>query len=218
MRPLPYPRWALASQQNLTDDYINLLAAWRRQAKSRLYSEWITSGAYQRYPSSPADATQIKANLQQFITLYNRGVRNLTANIPSTGPPRTDALYFQSPLSDATEFTENISKHRCIRRWARFPTHCQQLPVRSCPAISNIAALAGDDTNATTFRGKGGLAEGGGSGRVVGSAATVLHARVNAEPQHSGIAGTRTTWREAMGFAPWLFELPDASYSTAGSI
>ncbi len=37
----------------------------------------------------------------------------------------------------------------------------------------------------------------------------------NSDPANAGIAGTRTTWREAMGFAPWAFELPDAAYSTA---
>ena len=37
----------------------------------------------------------------------------------------------------------------------------------------------------------------------------------NNDPTNVGIAGTRTTWREAMGFAPWAFELPDATYSTA---
>ena len=141
---------------------------------------------------------------------------NLTANISVNGTGTTDSLYFQSPLSDATEYTETSFRSTdAFGGGAGFRPTINSYQYANAQAISKIATLAGDSANATTFASK-----------ATALKAAVQHALwdpqrqfffhvYNNDSTNSGIAGTRTTWREAMGFAPWAFELPDASYSTA---
>ena len=197
------------------DDYINYWLRGAGKAKSRLYSEWITSAAYQRYLVT-GDATQIEANLQQFITLYNSWGTNLTANIPVNGTTTTDALYFQSPLSDATEFTETSFRSTdAFGGGSGFRPTVNSYQYAAALAISKIAALAGDDTNATTFAAKAASLKAAVQDALWDPQRQFFMHVYNGDRSNNGIAGTRTTWREAMGFAPWAFELPDASYSTA---
>jgi len=206
-------RWL--RNRTYTDDYINYWLRGAGKAKSRLYSEWITSAAYQRYLVT-GDATLIKANLQQFITLYNSWGSNLTANIPVNGTTTTDALYFQSPLSDATEFTETSFRSTdAFGGGPGFRPTVNSYQYAAALAISKIAALAGDDTNATTFAAKAASLKTAVQDALWDPQRQFFMHVYNADRSNSGIAGTRTTWREAMGFAPWAFELPDASYSTA---
>ncbi len=197
------------------DDYINYWVSGAGVATSRSYSEWITSAAYQRYLVT-GDATQLRANLAQFIKLYNSWSSNLTPNITVNGASTTDSLYFQSPLLDATEFTETSFRSTdAFGGGAGFRPTINSYQYANALAISKIAALAGDTTNAGAF-----------AARATALKAAVQHALwdpqrqffmhvYNADATNAGIAGTRTTWREAMGFAPWAFELPDATYSTA---
>jgi hypothetical protein len=197
------------------DDYINYWVRGAGVARSRLYSEWITSAAYQRYLVT-GDPTQLKANLTQFISHYNLWSSNSAANIPVNGTNTTDILYFQSPLFDATEFTETSMRSTdAFGGGTGFRPTINSYQYASALAISKIATLAGDTTNASAF-----------AARAASLKASVQHALwdpqrqffmqvYNADPTNVGIAGTRTTWREAMGFAPWAFELPDPMYSTA---
>ncbi len=37
----------------------------------------------------------------------------------------------------------------------------------------------------------------------------------NTNSTNGALKNTKTTWREAMGFTPWMYDLPDAQYSTA---
>ena len=111
-------RWL--ANRTYMDDYITYWVKGAGVPASRTYSEWITAAAYQRYLVT-GDATQLKANLSQFISHYNMWSSNLTANVTVNGAATTDSLYFQSPLSDATEYTETskFRKHRCVRRRRR---------------------------------------------------------------------------------------------------
>src|SRR4051794_36278588 len=76
---------------------------WLRGAGSngqRSYSEWIAGAAYERYLAT-GDPTQLENDLPQLIQLYNAWNSNYTAS---------NGLYSQSPLSDATEYTETSYK------------------------------------------------------------------------------------------------------------
>ena len=197
------------------DDYINYWVRGAGVATSRSYSEWITAAAYQRYLVT-GDATLLKANLSQFISHYNMWGSNLTANISVNGTSTTDSLYFQSPLSDATEYTETSFRSTdAFGGGAGFRPTINSYQYANAQALSKIATLAGDSANATSF-----------ANRAASLKAAVQHSLwdpqrqffmhvYNSDSTNSGIAGTRTTWREAMGFAPWAFELPDATYSSA---
>jgi len=197
------------------EDYLNYWLRGAGKANSRGFSEWISGAAYQRYLVT-ADATQLKANLAQLIALYNSWGSNFTANVPVNGTATTDSLYFQSPLSDATEYTETSFRSTdAFGGGTGFRPSINSYQYAAALAISKIATLAGDTANASAFAAKAAALK-----------AAVQHALwdpqrqffmhvYNTNPSNSGIAGTRTTWREAMGFAPWAFELPDPSYSTA---
>ncbi len=206
-------RWV--RDRTYMDDYINYWVRGAGVATSRSYSEWITGAAYQRYLVT-GDATQLKGNLTQFISHYNTWGSNYTTNIPVNGAATTDSLYFQSPLSDATEYTETSFRSTdAFAGGVGFRPTINSYQYANALAISKLAELAGDTANATAFAAK-----------AASLKAAVQHALwdpqrqffmhvYNADRTNSGIAGTRTTWREAMGFSPWAFELPDATYSSA---
>ena len=197
------------------DDYINY---WTRGAgaATRTYSEWIASAAYQRYLVT-GDATQLKANLAQFISHYNAWSPNLTANISVNGAATNSTLYFISPLFDATEFTE--TSFRSTDAFGGGPGYrptINSYQYANAMAISKIATLAGDTTNATAFAGRANALKAAVQQALWDPQRQFFfHVYNNDATNAGGIAGTRTTWREAMGFAPWAFELPDATYSTA---
>jgi len=197
------------------DDYINYWLRGAGMSSSRVYSEWITSAAYQRYLVT-GDATQLKGNLTQFISHYNAWGTNLTANITVNGAATTDSLYFQSPLFDATEFTETSFRSTdAFGGGTGFRPTINSYQYASALAISKIATLAGDTTNASAFAAKAAALKAAVQHSLWDSQRQFFMQVYNADSTNAGIAGTRTTWREAMGFAPWAFELPDAAYSTA---
>ncbi len=197
------------------DDYINYWLIGAGQTSSRVYSEWITSAAYRRYLVT-GDPTQLKANLQQLIALYNSWGTNLTANVPVNGTTTVNSLYFQSPLFDATEFTETSFRSTDpFGGGAGFRPTINSYQYAAALAISGIATLAGDNANATAFAAKAAALKAAVQQVLWDPQRQFFMHVYNADPTNVGIAGTRTTWREAMGFAPWAFELPDATFSTA---
>ncbi len=135
---------------------------------SRVYSEWITSAAYQRYLVT-GDATQLKANLTQFISHYNAWGTNLTANITVNG-----SRHDRQPLFPITVVRCNgvhrdlVSKHRCVRRRRRLPPDHQQLSIRNCPGDQQDRHAGRRHHQRERVRGKGRRAEGGGSARACG--------------------------------------------------
>jgi hypothetical protein len=206
-------RWV--RNRTYVDDYIVYWVRGAGLATSRTYSEWIASAAYQRYLAT-GDATLLKVYLTQFIALYNSWGSNFAANVPVNGTTTSDSLYFQSPLADATEYTETSMRSTdAFGGGTGYRPTINSYQYANAQAISKMATLAGDATNASTFAAK-----------AASLKAAVQHALwdpqrqfffhvYNASASNVGIAGTRTTWREAMGFAPWAFALPDATYSTA---
>ncbi|HEY3818483.1 MAG TPA: discoidin domain-containing protein [Polyangiaceae bacterium] len=197
------------------DEYINYWLVGAGQARSRLYSEWIASAAYRRYLVT-GDPTQLKANLGQLIALYNSWGTNLTANVPVNGTTTSASLYFQSPLFDATEFTETSFRSTdAFGGGTGFRPTINSYQYAAALAISQIATLTGDTADATSFAAKAAALKAAVQQDLWDPQRQFFMHVYNADPTNVGIAGTRTTWREAMGFAPWAFELPDASFSTA---
>ena len=197
------------------DDYINYWVRGAGVSPSRQFSEWVTGAAYQRYLVT-GDATPLKANLTQFISHYNAWSSNFTANISVNGTSTTDSLYFQTPLADATEFTETSFRSTdAFGGGAGFRPTINSYQYANALAISKIAALAGDTANATTFAAKAAALKAAVQHDLWDPQRQFFMHLYNNDPTNVGIAGTRTTWREAMGFTPWAFELPDATYSTA---
>lgn len=196
-----------------SDDYLNF---WLRgTGDARGFSEWIASAAYQRYLVT-GDAAQLKANLQQFIALYNAWNSNYTSNITVNGAATTNSLYFQSPVSDATEYTET-SMHSAdwFGGGSGFRPTINSYQYAAAQAISKIATLAADSATASTFAAKAASLKAAVQDALWDPQRQFFMQVYNDNPSNSGIAWTRTTWREAMGFAPWAFGLPEATYSSA---
>jgi len=206
-------RWL--RKRGYIDDYLNYWLRGAGKGGSRGYSEWISSAAYQRYLVT-GDATPLKANLTQLIALYNSWNSNFTKNVSVNGTATTDSLYFQSPLSDATEYTETSFRSTdAFGGGAGFRPTINSYQYAAALAISKIAMLAGDTANASAFADKAAALKAAVQHSLWDPQRQFFMHVYNGNASNQGIAGTRTTWREAMGFAPWAFELPDPMYSSA---
>lgn len=197
------------------DDYLNYWLRGSGEATARSYSESITSAAYQRYLAT-GDATQLKADLPQLVALYNKWNSNYTQNITVDGAPTSDSLYWQTPVSDATEYTEtSMRSTNWFSGGAGYRPTVNSYMYAAAQAISKIATMTGDSATASTFAAKAsGLKTAMQDALWDPQRHFFMHV-YNNDSTNSGLVGTRTTWREAMGYTPWAFELPDAQYSSA---
>jgi hypothetical protein len=197
------------------DDYLNYWLRGSGEASARSFSESITSAAYQRYLAT-GDATQLKADLPQLIALYNKWNSNYAQNITVNGTPTSDSLYYQSPVSDATEFTEtSMRSTNWFSGGTGYRPTINSYMYAAAQAISKIATMTGESTTASTFAAKASALKAGVQNVLWDPQRQFFMHVYNNNSTNSGLAGTRTTWREAMGYTPWAFELPDAQYSSA---
>jgi hypothetical protein len=197
------------------DDYLQFWLNGSGRPSVRSFSEWIIAAAYQRSLVT-GDTTLLESNLAQLIALYGKWSSNFTQNIFVNGAQTNDSLYFQSPLSDATEFTET-SMHTSdfFGGGAGYRPTINSYLYAGALAISQIAALAGDTANASSFATRAAQLQAGVQAALWDPQRQFFMQVYNDNASNVGIARTRTTWREAMGFAPWAFELPDATFSAA---
>lgn len=197
------------------DDYLNYWLRGAGEPSARGFSESITSAAYQRYLAT-GDATQLKADLPQLIALYNKWNSNFTQNITVNGTQSSDSLYWQTPVSDATEYTEtSMRSTNWFSGGAGYRPTINSYMYAAAQAISKIATMTGDSATASTYAAKASALKAGVQDALWDPQRHFFMHVYNNDSTNSGIAGTRTTWREAMGYTPWAFELPDAQYSSA---
>ena len=206
-------RWA--RNQVYGDDYLNFWLTGSGGTSVRNFSEWIIAAAYQRSLVT-GDTTLLESNLTQLIQLYGRWDSNFTQNISVNGAATNSSLYFQSPLADATEFTET-SMHSTdfFGGGAGYRPTINSYLYAGALAISQIAALAGDTANANSFAARAAQLKAGVEAALWDPQRQFFMQVYNDNATNTGVSGTRTTWREAMGFAPWAFALPDARFSAA---
>lgn len=206
-------RWL--RNRTYADDYTDF---WLRGAGTsgvRNFSEWITSAAYQRYLVT-GDAAQIKSYLPQLIALYKKWDANLTADITVNGTASASDLYFQSPLSDATEYTEtSMHSSDWFGGGAGYRPTINAYMFSAAQAISKIATMTGDTATATAYADKAASLKTGVQDSLWDPQRQFFMQVYNQNSTNGTLKQTRTTWREAMGFAPWAFSLPDAQYSSA---
>ncbi|TDB69653.1 RICIN domain-containing protein [Micromonospora sp. KC721] len=206
-------RWL--RDRTYTDDYLEYWLRGSGVGSNRGFSEWVASAAYQRYLAT-GDATQLKAYLPQFIALYKKWDSNFTQNITVNGAATTDDLYFQSPLSDATEYTETSMRSTdWFGGGLGYRPTINSYMYAAAQAISKIATMTGDTTTANDYAAKAAALKAGVQNSLWDPQRQFFMHVYNNHSSNSGIAWTRTTWREAMGFAPWAFGLPDPQYSVA---
>ncbi len=198
------------------DDYINY---WMRGAGAATAAP-TASGSPARpisvtwSPATPLSSRRISPSSSATTT---PGARTSPRTSRSTGPQRP---------------VPSISYHRCStprsspRLRSAAPTRSEAAPgyrptinsyqYANAMAISKIATLAGDNTNANGFAARATALKNGVQQALWDPQRQFFfHVYNNDATNAGGIAGTRTTWREAMGFAPWAFELPDATFSAA---
>jgi hypothetical protein len=170
----------------------------------RGFSEWLAGAAWQRYLVT-GDATRLKENEQQLIQLWNAWNSNLTGS-----------LYFQSPLSDATEYTETSMK---TSDWfgggAGFRPTINTYMYEAARVISRVATMNGDTANASLFASRAASLKQQVQDQLWDPQRQFFMQIYNNASGNGALRGTRTTWREAMGFTPWMFNLPDPQYSVA---
>ncbi|KOV74025.1 hypothetical protein ADL01_18205 [Streptomyces sp. NRRL WC-3618] len=206
-------RWL--HNQDYAGDYLDF---WLRGAGNpgvRSFSEWITSAAYQRYLVT-GDAAEIKADLPHLIALYKKWDSNFSNDITVNGTASTNDLYYQSPLSDATEYTEtSMHSSNWFSGGPGYRPTINAYMFGAAQAISKIATMTGDTATATAYSDKAASLKAGVQDSLWDPQRQFFMQVYNTNTTNGTLKQTRTTWREAMGFAPWAFNLPDAQYSTA---
>ncbi|WP_404829423.1 MGH1-like glycoside hydrolase domain-containing protein [Streptomyces albicerus] len=125
-------------------DYLDFWLRGAGTSGARHYSEWITSAAYQRYLVT-GDAAQIKSALPHLIALYKKWDSNFTNDITVNGTQSTNDLYHQTPISDATEYTETSMKSsNWFSGGAGYRPTINAYMFSAAQAISKIATMNGD--------------------------------------------------------------------------
>ncbi|WP_245984416.1 MGH1-like glycoside hydrolase domain-containing protein [Streptomyces tateyamensis] len=197
------------------DDYLDYWLRGSGEAGARGFSESITSAAYQRYLAT-GDATQLEADLPQLIALYDKWSSNYTQNIKVDGAQTSDSLYFQSPVSDATEYTEtSMHSSNWFSGGTGYRPTINSYLYAAAQAISKVAAMPGDSATANTYAAKAASLKAGVQDALWDPQRKFFMQVYNDNSTNNGLAWTRTSWREAMGYTPWAFELPDPQYSAA---
>jgi len=175
----------------------------------RNFSEWLTSAAYQRYLVT-GDAAELKANLPQFIDLYRKWDGNFKTNITVNGTASGSGLYAQTPLADATEFTEtSMHSSDWFGGGAGYRPTINAYMYSAAQAISRIATMTGDDRIATEYAAKAAALKAGVQKALWDPQRQFFMHVYDTNGSNGALKNTRTTWREAMGYAPWAFGLPD---------
>lgn len=190
-------------------DYLNFWLRGGGNFAVRNYSEWITGAAYQRYLVT-GDATELKAYLPQFIALYKKWDSNFTSNITVNGTASTSSLYAQTPLADATEYTEtSMHSSDWFGGGPGYRPTINAYMFAAAQAISTIAKMAGEDRISTDYAEKATGLRAGVQNSLWDAQRQFFMQVYNTNGSNGTLKQTRTSWREAMGFAPWAFHLPD---------
>ncbi len=206
-------RWA--RDRRYVDDYFNFWMTGPGRGNIRNFSEWIISAAYQRSLAT-GDTSLLEENLSELVDHFNRWNNKFSENILVQGVPTNYDLYWQSPLADATEYTEtSMRSSDWFGGGVGYRPTLNSYHYSSALAISAIARLVGDSATADEFEDRA-------QGLKEGVEATLWDPQreffmqvYNDHSSNNGLDFTRTTWREAMGFAPWAFGLADDSFSAA---
>lgn len=206
-------RWL--RNRDYAGDYLDFWLRGAGTSGARNYSEWITSAAYQRFLVT-GDAAEIKADLPHLIALYKKWDSNFTGDITVSGTASTSDLFHQTPLSDATEFTEtSMHSSDWFGGGAGYRPTINAYMFGAAQAISKIATMTGDSATATEYSDKAASLKAGVQNSLWDPQREFFMQVYNTNNTNGTLKQTRTTWREAMGFAPWAFNLPDAQYSSA---
>ncbi len=206
-------RWLRNPQY--TADYIDFWLRGAGTSGQRSYSEWITGAAYERFLAT-GDPTQLERDLPQLIMLYNAWNSNLTNNITVNGQATDADLYSQSPLSDATEYTETSYKSaNAFTGGNGYRPTVNTYQYGAAQAISKIAAMAGDTADADLFAAKAAALKQYVQQQLWDPQRNFFMQVYTNANGNGAYRNTRTTWREAMGFTPWMSDLPDPQYSSA---
>ncbi len=166
------------------------------------YSFWAASAVWDQYLAA-VDAAFTAGELAPLVSQYRGWDVQFNAAL---------GLYWQVPVWDATEFSaSSYESSDPYHGGAGYRPTINAYQYGDARAIANIARLAGDGATASDFDGR----------------ASALQAAVEArlwDPDRQffyGIArdgnpsGALTSSREAMGFIPWMFDMPRASDSVA---
>lgn len=180
------------------------------------YSEWIIDAAYQRALVT-GDLRDLISRLPELIGLYQRWSGRLVDNFPLNGGASNAKLYWQSPLSDATEYTETSMKSS---NWfgggAGYRPTINAYMYAAATAISKLARAAGDTATANDYASRAASIKDGVQKALWDPQRSFFfQVYTTYDDSNGALKGTRTTWRELMGYAPWAYNLPDAQYSSA---
>ena len=161
-------------------------------AKFHNYSSWFANAAYERYLAN-GNAAFLTGLLNEFVADYEKW---------ETEKQLPNGLFWQYDVRDGME--ESITgsrKHKNARPTINSYMYANAL------AIAEMATMAGQPAIAETYRGKAAVLK-----QLVQSQLWDSSARFfKAQKDEAGLSDAR----EAIGYVPWCFNLPDRGYERA---
>lgn len=190
------------------NDYIS---HWFSNANPRQYSEWISDAAYQKYLVD-SDKSFAVNNLSNMKRVYNAWSDHYNS---------TRGLYWQVPLSDATEYTiASIDASGGADGFGggdSFRPTINSYMYANAKAISSIATLAGDATTASDYASRASTLKSNFQNNLWNPTLNHFSDRF-AIPTNQYVQNwSFIRGRELAGYTPWYYGVPDdnAIYNAA---
>jgi hypothetical protein len=200
-------RWL--KDRRYVNDYIDF---WYSEGNPRQYSEWIGDATYAKFLAD-GDRSYAIGHLGDMKSVYNAWADHYDAS---------RSLYWQVPLSDATEYTiASIDASGGADGFTggdSFRPSINSYMFANAKAISSIAALAGDTATANDYASRAASIKTNLQNSLWNSTFNHFADRYKVSNQYV------TNWnfirgRELVGYVPWYHNLPDnnATFNSAWS-
>jgi F5/8 type C domain len=201
-------RWLKTARY--AEDYLRFWLEGPGKSGAHQYSFWVADATYARYLVD-GDESAATALLSDLTAQYDGWSDHFDS---------THGLYWQTPVWDAMEYT--IGSYQTSDPYHGgdgFRPSINAYQFGDAQAISRIAALAGNLSVQSDYAARAASLKANTQKELWDPARNFFFhemirnsAQAYAEPE-----GTLLDGREEIGFVPWYFDLPDASYSSAWS-
>ncbi len=199
-------RWLKTARY--AEDYLRFWLEGPGKSGAHQYSFWVADATYARFLVN-GDESAATALLSDLTAQYDGWADHFDA---------THGLYWQTPVWDAMEYT--IGSYQTSDPYHGgdgFRPSINAYQFGDAQAISRIAALAGNTSVQTEYAARAASLKANTQKELWDPARNFFfHEMIhNSAQAYAQPEGTLLDGREEIGFVPWYFDLPDASYASA---
>lgn len=201
-------RWLKTARY--AEDYLRFWLEGPGKSGAHQYSFWVADATYARYLVN-GDAKGATALLSDLTAQYDGWADHLDG---------AHGLYWQTPVWDAMEYTIGSYQTKDPYHGGDgFRPSINAYQFGDAQAIARIAALAGNASVQKDYAARAASLKANTQKELWDPARNFFfHEMINNTAQaYAQPQGTLLDGREEIGFVPWYFDLPDASYAAAWS-